>query len=64
MPKGRQCRIFHKKIFFMKISRVPHCPEKLFSKNDFFQNGSGTCSRGRYRYYDQFADSIALRFFF
>ena len=43
---------------------MPICPEKLFfQKMFFFQNGSGTCSRGRYRYYDQFAVSIALRSF-
>ena len=36
----------------------------FFSKNGFFKNGSKPCSRGRYRYYDQFAVSIALRSFF
>ena len=36
----------------------------FFQKMAFFQNGSKPCSRGRYRYYDQFAESIALRSFF
>ena len=28
---------FQKMAFFMKMSRVPHCPEKLFSKMTFFK---------------------------
>ena len=74
MPKGRQCRIFYKISISISISisikGIPKnqpcakLPEKLYSKNDFFQNGSITCSRGPDRYYEQFAGSIALRSFF
>ena len=70
MPKGRQCRFcyFKGKLTCLKgIPKNQPCaklPEKLFSKNCFFQNGSITCSRGPDRYYEQFAVSIALRSFF
>ena len=39
---------------------------ETFFQNMFFvlQNGSKTCSRGPDRYYEQFAVSIALGFFF